>query len=209
MKNKKTGTIVLYVVLALVLIFAILYFCGVFDKKDVPVEDEPVIEETQEPEDTTEEEKEPQAYVQDAITFDENGVADVGDVVDDPNKGALDDKKPTAEPVSDPPVTEPVEQTTTQQPVEQTTTEPEQKPEAKPQSSGGTATFEGMTVRTFNSVSDMKNASPKKPFETVMVGSDVYKWNGSSWMKCDTSVPANQSTIIDTSDPSWTEQVGH
>ena len=206
--NTKTITVVLYIVLALVLIFAILYFAGVFDKK-APVEDEPVIEETQEPEeDTTEEEKEPQAYLQDAITFDEDGVANVGDVHDDPNKGALDDKKPTAEPVSDPKVDEqPVEQTTTQQPVEQTTTEPEQKPEAKPQSSGGTAMYNGAPVRSVNSVSEL--GSPKKPFENVMVNGEIYSWDGSSWFKKDTSTPANQSTIIDTSDPSWTEQVGH
>lgn len=196
MKNKKTGTIVLYIVLALVLIFAVLYFCGVFDQKPEPVEDEPVIEETQVPEeDTTEEEKEPQAYVQDAITFDENGVADVGDVVDDPNKGALDDKKPTAEPVSDPKVDEqPVEQTTTQQPVEQTTTEPEQKPEAKPQSSGGTAMYDGVPVRTVNSVSEL--GSPKKPFETVLVDGVAYKWNGSQWGKLSTEKPKNLYTDI-------------
>lgn len=202
MKNsKKTGTIVLYVALALFLIFAILYFAGVFDKK-APVEDEPpVIEETQEPEDT-EEEKEPQAYVSDAITFDENGVADVGDLHDDPNKGKLDDLKPVDEPVSDPPVTEPVEQTTTQQPAEQT----EQKPQPQ-QSSGGTAMYNGRPVRSVSSVSELGTA--KKPFETVMVNGVPYRWTGSEWGKLSTERTPNQSTIIDTSDPSWTEQVGH
>ena len=206
--NTKTITVVLYIVLALFLIFAVLYFCGVFDPKPEPVEDEPVIEETQVPEeDTTEEEKEPQAYVSDAITFDENGVADVGDVHDDPNMGALDDKKPTAEPVSDPKVDEqPVEQTTTQQPAEQTTTEPEQKPEAKPQSSGGTTMYEGVPVRVVDSLNGL---TPNKPFETVMVNGVAYGWDGSQWFKKPTEKTPNQSTIIDTSDPSWTEQVGH
>lgn len=197
MKNsKKTGTIVLYVVLALFLVFAILYFLGIFDKKPEPVDPAPVVVETQEPEDTGEEEEEgplANAYVSDAITFDEDGVADVGDVVVDPNKGALDDKK-QPEPVSDPPVTEPVEQTTTQQPAEQTTTEPEQKPEAKPQSSGGTAMYNGHPVRAVNSVSELGTA--QKPFETVMVNGIPYKWNGSIWGKVDTSVPENQYTDI-------------
>ena len=202
--NTKTITVVLYIVLALVLIFAILYFAGIFDKK-APVEDEPpVIEETQVPEeDTTEEEKEPQAYLQDAITFDENGVADVGDVHDDPNMGALDDKKPTAEPVSDPPVTEPVEQTTTQQPAEQT----EQKPQPQ-QSSGGTAMYNGHPVRAVNSVSEL--GTPQKPFETVMVNGVAYKWDGSTWFKVSTEKAQNLYSEIHLENGQWSgEHVGN
>ena len=172
MKKKKIGTVVLFVVLALVLIFAVLYFCGVFDHKaPAPVEDEPAVEEIQDAENAGENEE-------------TAPVVDIEDVIDDASEEAADDKTPAQEPEVEV-TTQPDEQTTTQQPVEQTTTEPEQKPEAKPQSSGGTTTFMGRPVRTVNSVSEL--GSPQKPFETVLVNGVPYSWDGSSWFKKDTT----------------------
>lgn len=182
MKKKKIGTVVLFVVLALVLIFAVLYFCGVFDHKaPAPVEDEPAVEEIQDAENAGENEE-------------TAPVVDIEDVIDDASEEAADDKTPAQEPEVEV-TTQPEQQTTTQQPAEQTTTQPEQKPDPQPQSSEGTATFNGATVRAVNSVNELGTA--KKPFETVLVNGVPYKWDGSKWINASGNYAKSENEYSD------------
>ena len=189
--NKKTMWIIIAVVLAALLVVA--YFTGVFDfLKPKPTEpDEPApVEDTQDGE--LQAEGNMIGANTDAITYDENGVADVGDV-DEPNEpdvnqeAVLKQEAENAKP-----------ETTTQQ--TQPSTPPAQQPTSggsgsgSGSSSGGTATWNGATVRAVNSVSEL--GSPQKPFETVMVNGVPYSWDGSMWFKVDTSTPPNDYTEI-------------
>ena len=76
--------------------------------------------------------------------------------------------------------------------------------------SSGTATLNGHSVRVVNSISGL---SPQKPFETVMCNGVPYSWDGSQWYNAsaqyDDVTPPNHYSVIDTSDPTWREQVGH
>ena len=187
-KNKKNiGMIALFVVLALLIVFGVLYFAGVFDKKPVEVEPVEVVE------------KEPEAIGNitgidhGEIEFDEeSGEATNLEELEEKNPPKAEEKEFTEAPVEETP--NPDDGATTQEPpkTEPPKTEPpkEETPPASGGStggsssggsSGGTATVNGRSVRAFNSVSDLNGLTPQKPFETVSVNGVPYKWTGSMW----------------------------
>lgn len=62
--------------------------------------------------------------------------------------------------------------------------------------SSGTAEYNGTTIRAFPAGTDVNSITPQKPGEKVYIGDTVYLWNGSIWGVKDTSVPPNQSSIV-------------
>lgn len=187
-KNKKNiGMIALFVVLALLIVFGVLYFAGVFDKKPVEVEPVEVVE------------KEPEVIGNitgidhGEIEFDEeSGEATNLEELEEKNPPKAEEKEFTEAPAEETP--NPDDGETTQEPpkTEPPKTEP---PKEDPPTSGGstgggsssggsnggTTVVNGETRRVFGSVSELSGVSPKKPFENVMVGGQRYQWNGSSW----------------------------
>ena len=198
-KNKKNiGMIALFVVLALLIVFGVLYFAGVFDKKLVEVEPVEVVE------------KEPEAIGNitgidhGEIEFDEeSGEATNLEELEEKNPPKAEDKEFTEAPVEETP--NPDDGETTQEPPKTEPPKTEPPKEDPPtsggstggSSSGGTTVIGGETMRVVNSLSGL---SPKKPFETVSYNGVPYRWDGSAWFNAsalyDDITPPNDYTEI-------------